>query len=189
MTFIIPYNTYLLTPWSRVLLENLTGFQLVKFSTCYGRFITAFTISRHLSVTWASSIQSIPPHLTSWRPILILYSHLVLGLPSGLFPSGFPTKTLYTTFFSPIRATCPAHLILLDFITRPILGEQYRSLSSSLCRFLYSLVTSPLLGPNILHNTLYTNILSLRSFLNVNDQGKIVIPYYYNSWPRPSDKW
>ena len=27
----------------------------------------------------------------------------------------------------PIRATCPAHLILLDFITPTILGEQYRS--------------------------------------------------------------
>jgi hypothetical protein len=32
----------------------------------------------------------------------------------------------------PIRATCPTHLILLDFITRTILGEQYRSLSSTL---------------------------------------------------------
>jgi hypothetical protein len=37
-------------------------------------------------------------------------------------------------FLSPIRATCTAHLILLDFITRRILGEQYRSLSSSLFR-------------------------------------------------------
>ena len=46
--------TYLLTPWSRVLLEKLTGFQLVKkFLVFYGtrRFITAFTKVRHLSLS------------------------------------------------------------------------------------------------------------------------------------------
>ena len=32
-----------------------------------------------------------------------------------------------------IRTTCTAHLVLLDLITRTIVGEQYRSLSSSLC--------------------------------------------------------
>ena len=35
-------------------------------------------------------------HPTSWRSILTLSSHLRLGLPSGIFPSGFPTKTLHT---------------------------------------------------------------------------------------------
>ena len=68
---------------------------------------------------------------------LILSSHLRLGLPSGFFPSGFPTKSLYTSLTSPIRATCPpTQLIPLDFITRAILGEKYRSLSSSLWSFL-----------------------------------------------------
>jgi len=73
--------------------------------------------------------------------------------------SGFPTKILYTILPSPIRATCPAHFILLDFITRTILGE-YR-LSSSLCSFLHSPVTLSLLGPNIL-NIQFSNTLSLR---------------------------
>jgi hypothetical protein len=40
-------------------------------------------------------------------------THLRLGLPSGLFPSFFPTNILYALLFS-IRATCPAHFILLD---------------------------------------------------------------------------
>jgi len=121
---------YLLTPWSRVLLDKLTGFQLVKkFLVFYGtrRFITAFTSARHLSLSWASSIQSILPYPTSWRSILILSSHLSLGLPNGLFPLGFPTKTLYTPLLSPTRATCPAHLPILDFVTRTILGAEYRS--------------------------------------------------------------
>ena len=125
-------STYLLTPWCRVLLEKLTGLQLVKkFPAFHGtrRFVTALTSVHHLYLSWASPIQSIYPHPTSWRSILILATHLCLGLPSGLLPSGFPTKTLYTTLSSPICATCTAHLILLDFITRTILGEEYKSYS------------------------------------------------------------
>ena len=57
-----------LIPSSRVLLEKLTGLQLVKkFHAFYGarRFITSFISARHLSLSWASSIQSILPHPTS----------------------------------------------------------------------------------------------------------------------------
>ena len=104
MTTVICYTihakfTYLLSPRCRVLLEKLTGLQLVKkFPAFHGtrRFITAFTSVRQLSITWASPIQSTYPHPTSRRSIIILSTHLRLGLPSGLLPSGFPTKTLYT---------------------------------------------------------------------------------------------
>ena len=92
--------TYFLTPRSRVLLEKLTCSQLVKkFPAVYGTrgFITAFTSARHLSLSWASLIKSMPPLSTSWRSILILSSHPPLGLPSGLFPSSEPC----------IRLCCP----------------------------------------------------------------------------------
>jgi len=98
-----------------------------------------------------------------------LKTHLNIILPSGLSLSSFPTKTLYTPLPSPIRATCLTHHFLLDFITRTILGEQC-SLSSSVCSFLHPSVTSFLLAPDILLNTLFSNTLSLRSSLGVSDQ-------------------
>ena len=79
--------TYLRRPWGRNPLENLTGFQLVKkFPAFYGtrRFITAFTSSHHLPLSWATWIQSMPPNPTSWRSILIVSSHLCPCLPLNL---------------------------------------------------------------------------------------------------------
>ena len=88
-------DTYLLTPWCRVLLEKLTGLQLVKkFPAFYGtrRFITVLTSVRHLSLSWANPIQSTYPHPTSWRSILILSTHLRLGLPVVSFPPVSPSR-------------------------------------------------------------------------------------------------
>ena len=67
------------------------------------------------------------PHPTSQRSILILSSHLRLGVPSDLIPSAFPTNALYALLLSPIRARCPAHLSFLDLIIRMIFGEENRA--------------------------------------------------------------
>jgi len=83
---------HFLSPRCRVNVERPTGFQPVnKFLAFHGtrKFITTFTTARYLSLSWASSIHFIPPHSTSWRSILILSSHLRLGIPSGL-PSPKP---------------------------------------------------------------------------------------------------
>ena len=97
------------------------------------------------------------------------------------FPLVSPPKLCIRLSSPPICATCPTHLILLDFITRTILGEEYRTLSSSSCSFLHS--TLSLLDSNILLNTLFSNALSLHSSLSVSDQvshpykttGKIIV--------------
>jgi len=109
---------HLLTPWSRVLLEKLTVFQLVKkFPAFYETRRFYYRIHKcPLPVPILSQIK--PVHNPTFHFLkihLILSSCLRLGLPSGLFPSGFPTKTLHTPLLSPIRVTCPFHLIFSQF--------------------------------------------------------------------------
>ena len=121
----------------RVLLEKLITSELVKkFPAFYGipRFIAAFTSARHLPLSWTSSIQSLTSYPTSWRSTLILSSHLCLGLPSALFPSAFPTKTLYTPLLSLKHSTRPPHSSWFDHTNSIGWGVQ----NSSLCSFLHS---------------------------------------------------
>jgi hypothetical protein len=69
-----------------------------------------------------------------------------------------------------MRATCPVHLICLDPICLMIFGAECKLCSSSVCNFLYSPITSSLVGPNIFLRTLFSNTLSPRSSLSVRDQ-------------------
>jgi hypothetical protein len=105
------------------------------------------------------------PTPSSPYPHILLpeYPSLRLGLPSCLFPSGFPTKTLYSPVHSPIRSTCTPHLIILYFITRTILGENllmsYHSISTgawfsvwtsrNIIRFYCEQLLAPRPNPNL----------------------------------------
>ena len=85
--------TYLLHGAESFLRSQLVLQLIKKFPAFYGtrKFITVLTSARHPSLSLANSIQSPQPLPTSWRSILILSSRLRLGLPNGLFPSGFST--------------------------------------------------------------------------------------------------
>jgi hypothetical protein len=77
-----------------------------------------------------------------------LFTHVCLGLPRHLFPSGFPTNIPYAFVFYQF-------------------WEEYKLWCSSLCSSLQPPVTSSLFGPNIFLNTLFSSTLSLRTSLNV----------------------
>jgi len=106
LTYLLTYLlNYLLTPRSTDLLGKLTDSQLVKkFPALYG------TRRLQLPATclYPKPDQSSPrPHSTFSRSILLLSSHTLLGLPSGLFLSDFPTKTLYAHFSPPYVLHAP----------------------------------------------------------------------------------
>ena len=116
-----------------------------------------------------------PFHIPTTHFLKIHLNIILLSTPGSSMWSlslSLPDQILYTLLLFSVRASCRVHLTLLDLIARNIFGEEYRSLSSSLCSFFLSLVPSSLLGLNILLNTLFSYTLSLRSSLNVNDPYK-----------------
>ena len=142
---------------------------LRKFSALYaiGRFITVFTTVRHLSLPWATSIQSTPSYPVSIIFILILSSHISLSRPSNVVPSVFPhhhnlcaalPHALYPTSIS---------IFLIWF---SIFGEDHKSWSHSKNILIQSPVTSSLLVSTISLSTLFLNTLSLCSSLHKTDQ-------------------
>jgi hypothetical protein len=122
----------------------------------------------HWPLSWARCIQLKLSLSLMFSIILSYYLHLVL--PSSLLPTGFSTKILYAFLISPMRATWPAYLFLLDLITLLTLGEAQKLWSSTLCSLFQPPATSSLLGPNIHLSALLHKHLNLCPYLSMRDQ-------------------
>jgi hypothetical protein len=108
----------LLTPWRWVALRSRRS---LSYSIIFQHFMEpegSLPCSRGPSTGSCPEnrwIQSIPPHRTFLKSILILSIHQFLSLPSGLFPSGIPTEHFNYSLL-PVHAAWFAHLTLVDSI-------------------------------------------------------------------------
>jgi len=95
-------------------------------------------------------LSQIDPAHVATSHFLKIHLNIILSSTPGSskvvsFSQVSPPKPCIHLYSLPIHATFPANLILLDLITRKILGEEYISVRSSLCSFLHSPFTSFLL--------------------------------------------
>ena len=85
-----------------------------------------------------------PPFHIFENPFFIIFPSMSRSLKWSLSHRS-PHQNPACTSHVPHKTSCPAHLFRLDLITRKILGEKYKSLSSASCSLLHSPVTSNLL--------------------------------------------
>ena len=110
--------------------------------------------------------------------VISVYFNIRNTLPN-LAHSSWDALYMYSTNIPPIMIINRIYetqnllsLYLVSFLVglRTYQHPLYRSISSLLCSFLHSPVTSSLLDTNIFLRTLFSNTLSLISSLNVGDQ-------------------
>jgi hypothetical protein len=153
LTFLLTYSFH-----GAVLLEKRTGPQLVKkFPAFLWNPKVRYRI--HKCPPPIPILSQLDPARVPTSHFLEVHLNIILpsmpGSSKWYLSLRFPPSKPCIRLSSPLRATCPTHLILLDFITRTIFAVKYRSLSSSLCSFLHSPGTSSLLGPNIPSTTYF----------------------------------
>jgi hypothetical protein len=119
--------SYLLTPWYSILFEKLIVTQSVK-----NVLLSLWNLKVHYHV---HKIPPTDPTLSQLNPVRPIDSYLpkvhlnVIFLPtprSSQWSLTFGPRNQNLVNTSPMRATCPAHLILLDLITLTLSGDEYR---------------------------------------------------------------
>jgi len=172
------YLTNCVRPWSRVVLKSLLPHLVKKFTKLCGtqRFINVFRRAHYMFLSCNRSVQSTACWPVSSRSVLLLYSHLCLGLANGL---GFPTKTLYEPLLSPMHGTCLTYLTLYDLITQILFGVGYTLWNSLLSSLFHFSIASSLLGQGVSFSTLFSYTCSLCSSFRVKDQ--VSHPYKWSS--------
>ena len=134
-------------------------------------FITAFKRTRHPPLSWARSVQSLPPpQTTSWRSILnIILPSTSRSSQVFCFPPVSPPKTPYTPLLFPYTCYMP-HPSHSRFYHPNNIWWGVQIMKLLIVYFSPFPVTSSILGPDILLNTLFSDTFSLRSSVNVSDQ-------------------
>ena len=138
---------------------------------CFLMFITMFSRIRHVSLYWISFIYFTPLQPISLRTTQALPWRLCIDLPSGLFLSGFPARTLFAFLITPVRATCPACFILLHLFTVIVFSEEYKSCSSwffCLLQLPHTYIVS--VSSDIFLSTTFANTFTPCCSLDVRDQ-------------------
>jgi hypothetical protein len=146
--------------------ETLTVAQLIrKFPDCYGTRNVC-----HWSLSEARRIQSEPFHTISLRSVLILSSHLLLGLLHGIFRSCFPNHNFVciSHHSHACYMPCPSHSPRLDHPNNVVKRTSYEAPHYAVFRHCLPIRC------NIFLNTLFSDTLNPCSSFNVKDEVKFV---------------